>query len=187
MIGLRTSEKKKANSRAGTLISLFFVFLKIGAFTFGGGYTMLPLVKNEVVEKKKWITAEAFVEGVAVAESIPGGLAVNTATYVGNKVCGNMGSVVAVMGAVLPSFLTRLAVAIFFLHFRELSIVQNFFKGAKPAIAALLVSAVIDLGKDALKKYREIIVTAGLLFLLLFFDMHPVLAIVIAAVLGLFF
>ena len=147
---------------------------------------MLPLIKNEVVEKKKWVTSSDFIDGIAVAQSVPGAIALNIASFVGNKISGNLGAIVAVIGAALPSFISIVVISIFFLRFRELGIVQNFFKGAIPAIVALLVSAIIDIGKDALKGYKEIIIAIGLLPLLLCLHMHPILAIVIAAFLGLF-
>jgi len=175
-----------AKSKASTLLSLFMVFLKIGAFTWGGGYGMLPLIKTEVVDKRKWITSEAFLDGVAVAESIPGAIAVNSATFVGNKVMGTAGALVAALGAVLPSYVALILVSAFFLSFRELAPVQNFFRGAVPAVAALPVNAVIDLGKEALKRYTEVIIAAALLILLIFFHIHPILIIVIAGILGLF-
>lgn len=146
---------------------------------------MLPLIKHEVVEKKKWITLEDFINGIAVSQSVPGAIAVNTATFVGNKVSGIRGAIVAALGAILPSFIVITLISIFFLRFRELATVQNFFKGATPAIVALLASAVISIARDALKKFTEIIIAAGLLFLLIYFHMHPILAIVIAVISGL--
>lgn len=166
------------------LLSLFSVFFKIGAFTWGGGYAMLPLIKNEVVEKKGWITSEDFIDGIAVSQSIPGAIAINTATFVGYRICGTFGSIVAASGAVLPSLITIIVVAMFFLQFKELRVVQNFFKGANPAIAALILSSVLDIGKDALKNYRDIIISIGLLVLLIFLRIHPMFAILISAVLG---
>jgi len=173
--------------RLRTLIALFYIFLKIGAFTWGGGYAMLPLIKNEIAIKKKWIDSEDFINGIAVSQSIPGSIAINIAAYVGNRVAGLLGTIAAVLGAILPSFVVIVLVAVFFLRFRELSLVQNFFKGATPAIAALLVSAVVDLGKTALKGYRAIIISAGLLFLLLYFHLHPIFALLIAVSLGFLF
>ncbi|MGC8890111.1 MAG: chromate transporter [bacterium] len=166
------------------LVSVFVMFFKIGAFTWGGGYAMLPLIKNEVVEKRKWITSEDFIDGIAVSQSLPGPIAVNTATFVGHKLCGTFGAIVAVAGAMLPSFISIIVIAMFFLRFRNLTVVQNFFRGANPAIIALIVSAVIDIGRDALKRYREVIIAAVLLFLLLYLKIHPILAILIALVLG---
>lgn len=177
--------KDRDNSKLKLLFSLFSVFFKIGAFTWGGGYAMLPLIKNEVVEKKGWISSEDFIDGIAVSQSLPGAIAVNTATYVGHKICGRLGSIAATLGAVLPSTITIIVVAMFFLQFKDLKIVQNFFKGANPAIAALILSSVLDIGKSALKNYQDMIISIGLLILLIYFRIHPILAILISATLGL--
>lgn len=181
------SKNSVTNSKISTLLSIFIIFFKIGVFTWGGGYAMLPLIKSEVTEKKKWITPEDFIDRIAVAQSVPGAMAINTAASVGSKVSGDLGLIVAVLAAILPSLIIIIVVAAFFPRFIELTIVQHFFKGATPAIVALITSAVIDLGRYALKKWTEIIITLGLLFLLLYFNMHPILAIVIAAISGLFF
>ncbi|HHV80065.1 MAG TPA: chromate transporter [bacterium] len=174
----------KDSSRLKLLLSLFSVFFKIGAFTWGGGYAMLPLIKNEVVEKKRWISSDDFIDGIAVSQSLPGAIAVNTATFVGHKICGKLGSLVATAGAVLPSVITIIIVAMFFLQFKDLKVVQSFFRGANPAIAALILSSVLDLGKSALKNRQDIIISIGLLLLLIYFDIHPILAIIISAILG---
>ena len=179
--------EKPAISKRRLLFAIFLSFLKIGAFTWGGGYAMLPLIRNEVVEKKKWLSAEDFINGIAVSQSVPGAIAINSATFVGYRVSGTAGAISAALGAVLPSFVSIIIVAIFFLQFGEIAVVQNFFKGATPAIVALLASAVLDMGREALKEYREIIIAVALLFLLLYFNLHPIFAILIAAVIGLFF
>lgn len=147
---------------------------------------MLPLIRREVVEKRRWIASSDFIDGMAVSQSIPGAIALNIATFVGNRISGTPGAIVAVIGSALPSFISIVVISIFFLRFRELSVVQSFFRGATPAIVALLVGAVIDIGKDALRGCKEITIATGLLLLLLCLHMHPVLAIVIAVVLGLF-
>ncbi len=173
-------------SRLNLLARLFLVFLKLSAFTWGGGYCMLPLIKAEVVDKRKWVDAEAFLDGIAVSQSIPGSIAINAATFVGNKVMGTAGAVTAAAGAILPPYITLMLVTAFFLSFRELAPVQNFFRGAVPAVAALLVSAVIDMGKEALKRYTSVIIAVALFILLIFFHLHPILVILIAGILGLF-
>ena len=175
------------NSRKSLLFSLFAVFFKIGAFTWGGGYVMLPLIRNEVIQKRKWMSTEEFIDGIAIAQSAPGAVAVNAAVYVGNRMAGLAGAATAVFGAVLPSYIAIVIVATLFLKFQELTAVQNFFKGASPAVLALIVSAIIDFGRQALKKYRDIIISLGLMFLLIYFHIHPILVIVIAGTLGLLF
>lgn len=148
---------------------------------------MLPLIKNEVTQKKKWITSEDFIDGAAVAQSVPGAIVINIATFIGNKISGKRGAIAAVLGAALPSLITIMVVARFFLQFRELTIVQHFFKGAAPAIVSLIASAIIGIGKESLRDYRPIIITIGLLFLIVYLHIHPILAIVIAGISRLFF
>lgn len=167
------------------LLSLFAVFLRIGAFTWGGGYAMLPLIRREVVEKRRWISSSDFIDGIAVSQSVPGAMALNVATYTGNRIAGIPGAIVAVIGCALPSFISIVVISVFLLRFSELSVVQGFFKGAVPAIFALLIGAIVDIGRDALTGYREIIIAIGLLLLLLFLHIHPALAILIAAIIGL--
>ena len=148
---------------------------------------MIPLIKTEVVDKKKWINAGVFLDGIAVSQTLPGAIAVNSATFVGNKVMGIPGALVAALGAVLPSYVVLLLVTAFFLSFRELAPVQNFFKGAIPAVVALLISAVIDIGKEAIKHYAGIIIALALFGLLIFLHLHPILVILIAGTIGIFF
>jgi chromate transporter len=180
-----SAEKGNLKSRTGILVSLFFVFLRIGAFTWGGGYAMLPLIKSAVVDKRRWLTTEAFLDGVAVAQSLPGALAVNAATFVGNRVMGTAGALTAACGAILPSFIALILVSAFFLSFREFAPVQNFFKGAVPAVAALLLNTVFEMGKEALKRRSEVVIAVALLILLVVFNLHPVPVILLAGLLGL--
>jgi len=182
LIDLQVIQK---GARFHSLLTLFYIFLKIGSFTWGGGYVMLPLIRTEIVEKKRWVTSEDFLTGMAVSQSIPGSIAINTAVFVGNKVAGIPGALSAAFGAILPSFTAIVLVAVFFLRFRELTVVQNFMRGATPAIVALLAAAVLDVGKSALKGFTVIIITAALFLLLIYFHLHPVFALLISAALGL--
>jgi len=167
-----------------TLFSLFFSFFKIGTFTWGGGYAMLPLIKREIVEKKKVLTEEEFIEGLSVAQSLPGAVAINTACFVGRKARGIAGTLVSVLGASLPSFLIILFVASFFLQYRHLEVVQNFFRGATPAIVALIIGAVVDIGKSALDDWGDLIIAFILFFITLFFNLHPLWIVLIGGMLG---
>ncbi|HOQ51837.1 MAG TPA: chromate transporter [Candidatus Atribacteria bacterium] len=167
-----------------TLFSLFFSFFKIGAFTWGGGYAMLPLIKREIVEKKKMLTEEEFIEGLSVAQSLPGAIAINTACFVGRKVGGITGSIAAISGAVLPSFLVIMFVASFFLQYRHLEVIQNFFRGATPAIVALIAGGVVDIGKSALDNWEDLIIAFLLFFLVVLLELHPLWIVLIGGMLG---
>ncbi|WP_443110693.1 chromate transporter [Caloramator sp. mosi_1] len=120
------------------LFELFMSFAKIGAFTLGGGYAMVPLIQEEVVDKKKWIDKEEFLDILAVSQSTPGALAVNMSVYIGYRLRGVLGSIFAALGCVLPSFLSILFIAAFLTNFLDYKYVKKFFQGAGPAVAALI-------------------------------------------------
>ena len=123
------------------LLSLFLSFLKIGAFTFGGGYAMIALLENEFVSRKKWLEKEEFLDVLAVSESTPGPIAVNTATYIGYKVAGVLGSILATLGVVLPAFTIIFVISLFFDRFLALTYVGYAFRGVQVAVVDLIASA----------------------------------------------
>lgn len=127
-------------------LQLFLTFLKIGAFTFGGGYAMLPLVQEQVIAHG-WLSAEELVDFIAVSEATPGPFAVNTATYVGAEAGGVLGSVCATLGVVLPSFLIILAVSKCFEKFRKNQAVIGCMSGLKPAVVGLIAAALLSVGQ----------------------------------------
>ena len=126
---------------------LFLTFLKIGALTFGGGYAMIPIIEDEVSKKRKWISNLEILDIIAISESTPGPIAVNTATYVGYKVGGIFGSIVATLGLVIPSFAIILLISYFYDDFMKLAVLKAMFKGLKVGVIILLFSAVIKLRK----------------------------------------
>lgn len=128
---------------------LFAIFFKIGAFTFGGGYAMIPLIRNEIVSKRQWLNDDEFMDMLALAQSMPGPIALNTALFVGNKRLGFKGSLFSGAGVILPSFITILLIAIIFTQFKDNSIVECIFKGVRPAVVALIVAPLLKLGKAA--------------------------------------
>ncbi len=166
-------------------LQLFVTFFKIGAFTFGGGYAMIPLISKEVVENKKWITDDDILEIVAIAESTPGPIAINSATFVGYKVCGFWGSFFSTLGTVLPSFVIILAVSFVLDEFQHLRAVQYAFEGIRAGVLALLVKALYTMYKKCPKNLISYIIMGGAFVLTAFLDI-PVLAVIIGcAVLGL--
>ena len=108
---------------------LFLTFLKIGAFTFGGGYAMIPIIEDEVTRKRKWITATEILDVIAISESTPGPIAVNTATYVGYKVGGILGSIFATLGLAIPSFVIIFVISFFYKDFMQWKVIAAMFKG----------------------------------------------------------
>lgn len=121
-----------------TLLQLFWTFFKIGAFTFGSGYAMIPMIEKEVVDRRKWFERDEFYDQFALASSAPGPFALNTAVFVGYKLNGWWGSFAAVLGAIIPSFVIILLIAVFLTGFRGNAYVEAAFKGIRPAVIALI-------------------------------------------------
>ena len=132
-----------------TLISLFLTMFKIGLFTFGGGYAMISIIEREIVEKKKWIDGKEYLDIIAIAESTPGPIAINSATYIGSKIAGFFGSVFATLGVVLPSFIIIYVISFFFEAFLALEWVRYAFNGIQVCVVYLILSA-------GLKMFRQL-------------------------------
>ena len=164
---------------------IFITFAKIGAFTIGGGYAMIPLIEKEVVGKKKWISHSDFVDMIAVAQSAPGILAVNISILVGYKLKKNSGSVVASLGATLPSFLIILLIAMFFRQFGHVEWIQKMFKAIRPAVVALIAVPVFTTAKSIGIKLKTVIIPIAAAFLIWFWGISPVYIIIAAALGGL--
>jgi len=177
------------------LLKLFWTFFKIGAFTFGGGYAMLPLIQVEAAAQG-WMTAEQLINFVAVSESTPGPLAINMATFVGMQMGGVPGAIACTLGVVMPSFVIILIVAKCFDKFRKSRVMDSCMSGLKPAVAGLIASALLTLGRQvffpkgisfAVFVSAEFWVSAGIFALvavLAFKKKHPILLICVSAALG---
>ena len=142
------------------LFELFAAFFRIGAFTFGGGYAMIPLIQKETVENKKWITDDDILEIVAIAESTPGPIAINAATFVGYKVAGFWGAFFATIGMVVPSFAIILLISYVLRHFNDIKAVQYAFNGIRAGVLALLIKALFTMYKKVGKNIFSYIVMA---------------------------
>lgn len=138
-------------------LKLFLTMLKIGAFTFGGGYAMIALLEHEFVEKKKWIEKDEFYDVVAISESTPGPIAINSATYIGYKVAGALGSTFATIGICIPSLFIIYLISLFFDAFLSFTLVQCAFKGIQVCVCYLILSAGIKMAKKQLKNPLSII------------------------------
>ncbi len=128
---------------------MFWSFLKIGAFTLGGGYAMIPLIQREVVEKKRWIDEEEFLNMLALAQSAPGVMAANAAIFIGYKMRGWKGIIATLLGSILPSFVIILLIAAVFTRYRELPQIEAIFKGIRPAVVALIAAPLYKMAKSA--------------------------------------
>jgi chromate transporter len=162
---------------------LFSTFARIGTFTFGGGYAMIPLIEREVVEKKKWIAHREFIDTLALAQSAPGVMAINTAIFVGYKVKGFKGSLVAALGAALPSFVVIVVIATFFVDMRQNPTVDKIFKGIRPAVVALIAAPLFKMAKSANITYKTIFIPI-LVVLLIWLVKIPPVYVVAASILG---
>ena len=127
------------------LFDLFLTFAKIGVFTFGGGYAMIAMIENHCVERKKWISHDEMMNVTVIAESTPGPIAINAATFVGYKQAGFLGAVIATLGIVLPSFLIIFAISSLLDHFLEITVIASAFKGIKIAVGILILDAAITM------------------------------------------
>ena len=139
-------------------LSLFLTMLKIGLFTFGGGYAMIALLENEFVAKKKWIEKDEFLDVAAIAESTPGPIAINAATYIGFKKAGIVGSIIATLGICIPSFVIIYAISLFFDAFLSLTLVAYAFKGIQICVVYLILSAGLKMLKQMKKTKFNIII-----------------------------
>ena len=171
--------------KAKTLWQVFATFFKIGAFTFGGGYAMIPLIQKEAVEKHKWVTDDDILEIIAIAESTPGPIAINAATFVGYRTCGVLGSVMATLGVVLPSFVIILSLSFVLQQFQQVAAVRYAFEGIRAGVLALLVKALWTLYKKSPKGWPAYVVMAGSFILTAIFDINVLFVIIGCAVFGL--
>lgn len=166
-------------------LELFWTFFLVGAFTFGGGYAMLPLIQIEVV-KKGWLENEAVVNFVAVSESTPGPFAVNMATYIGSEMGGVLGAACATFGVVMPSFIIILIVAKCYDRFKKSKLVKGAMSGLKPAVIGMIGTAVLSVGKTVF--VQSGLLVSGAIFaamaVLAFKKVHPIVIILISAGLG---
>ena len=172
------------------LFSLFITFARIGAFTFGGGYAMLSLIEHTCVEKKKWITHDEMMEITVIAESTPGPIAINLATYVGYKRKKLLGSIMATLGMVLPSFIIIFIISVFLDHFLEIAWVAGAFKGIKIAVGILIVDAALKMfSKGKWKAVQVVILIVSFVGMLLInvFSLHisSLVLMALAALVGL--
>ena len=155
-------------------LALFWAMFKIGLFTFGGGYAMVAMFERELVENKKWLKKDEFIDVIAIAESTPGPIAINTATYVGYKQCGVLGSVFATLGVILPSFIIIFLISLFFDRFLQLKWVQFAFKGIQSCVVFLILYAGFNMLKAIKKNAINLIVLLSTIVCLVAFSLFAI-------------
>lgn len=167
------------------LVEIFWSFLKIGAFTFGGGYAMIPLIGHEVIERRRWLEQRDFSDLLTLAQSAPGPIALNTAVFVGYKRRGFAGALAAVLGVIVPSFVIILAVALFFSDMRDNRFVDAAFRGMRPAVVALIVAPIIGLARGM--RAVGVAVAAAVAVVVWYFGISPVWFLLGGALVGLLY
>lgn len=172
------------NKELRLLFSIFWSFFKIGPVTFGGGYAMIPMIEREVVTNKQWVKAQDLTDVFAVAESVPGSIAINSATFIGYRIAGIGGAIAAMSGMMIPTFFIVIGLSISFLYFKDNPKVEAAFVGIRPAIVALIVFAGFKIGKTAIFDKTTLVTVSVSILLLLFLHIHPVLVIISGALVG---
>lgn len=167
-----------------SILELFLSFFKIGAFTFGGGYAMMPIMQREVVEKKKWASDDDILDILVISESTPGVLAVNSATFIGYKIRGFWGSFFATLGVVLPSFIVITLLSLFIVQFKENQIVAYAFMGIRAGVAMLIFNAVFKLSKKLKKDWFTYVIIMISFVVALLTQFSVIWIILISAVIG---
>ena len=167
-------------------LTLFLTFLKIGAFTFGGGYAMIPIIEKEMVEKHKWIKSEDILDIFAIAESTPGPIAINSATFIGYKIGGVFGSFCATFGVVLPSFTIISIISLVLREFSDIKALQYAFNGIRAGVIALIIKALVSMYKKAPKGLFSYILMGASFIIAAFTNINVIYIIIGCALAGLF-
>lgn len=166
------------------LLSLFLSFAKVGVMTFGGGYAMIPILEREIVERQEWASSEELMDYYAVGQCTPGVIAVNTATFIGYKVAGTPGGVIATLGVVFPSVVIITLIAGILTNFADVPAVKSAFSAIRVCVCVLIFNSVLKLWKGAVKDKAAVVLFGLVLGLSLFFDISPVIFVVLCAITG---
>ncbi len=186
--GCNSFDATAAQSRKQiSLLEMFFLFVKIGLVTIGGGYVMIPLLQEEFVTKRKFMNIREFCDIIAIAQTGPGGVAINSSTVVGYQLRGVLGSVVATIGTVMPSFLVIVLLAAWLLQPGNAESISGFMSGATPAVVGLLIAASWSLSKEAVEDTMGFILAVAGFVAVVVLSVHPVLVILGAGVMGFFY
>lgn len=166
------------------VLKIFLIFFKIGLFSFGGGYAMLPLFETEIINKAGWLSNSEFIDIIAIAATTPGPVAINSATFLGNKLAGFSGSVIATLGVTLPSFIIMTVIFITMKKFKNSSFLNIAIRGIRPAVLALVVLASVSIGKIAFVDYKSVIIAAAAFFLVEVKKVNPIIVLVLGLIFG---
>ena len=167
-----------------TYLELFLAFLKIGAFTFGGGYAMIPLIEKEVVVHKKWVHKDDILNLFSIAQSIPGAIAINTSTLIGYKVAGRRGAIAATTGVILPSFVIIITIATFFGMIADTPAVKAIFLGINGAVVALILVAAKKMIQGAVVDGMTLMIFIGTVLIVILTGISPIWVIILGGLIG---
>ena len=165
-------------------LEIFLIFLKIGAFTIGGGYAMLPLIQVEVVDKKEWLSTDEFMDMLAVIQSAPGLISINSAIFIGYKIGGITGAIIAAIGVILPSFTIILVIAFLLSNIGDNMLISKAFTGVRAGVVALIGTAAFKLAKTAVRGKFGTLIAIIAFIAMVFFDVHAVLVIITGGLIG---
>lgn len=169
------------------LLKLFAAFARVGVLTFGGGYAMIPMLEREIVERRGWATSEELMDYYAVGQCTPGVIAVNTATFIGYKIAGKLGGVVATLGVVFPSFVIITVIAGIIQNFADIPAVKSAFAGIRVCVCVLIFNSVIKLWKGAVKDKAALALCLLVFLLSVFFKISPIVFVLFCAAAGILF
>jgi len=175
----------KKDTRLQRIKKLFLVFFRIGAFTFGGGYAMIPLIQKEIVDENHWIDEKDVVDIFAIVQSLPGVIAINSSTFVGYRVAGLPGALAATVGVVLPAFIVISVIAYFFYDFKDIPAVAAAFEGIRAGVVALITFAVQRLWKPSVKDNIGLVLAVASFLTVVATDINSIYILLVAAILGL--
>ena len=173
-----------AKIKGSILLKLYVVFFRVGFFTIGGGYAMLPMLRKEVVEKYGWATDEEMMDYFAIGQSTPGIIAINTSTFIGYKKAGIIGAIFITLGMVTPSWIIIISIAMFFEQFADNAIVQSAFMGIRVVVVVLILNAVIKMGKKSIKNWVSLFVAIAAFLFIILTSLSPIYVVVGSAIIG---
>lgn len=168
-------------------LKLFAAFARVGVLTFGGGYAMIPMLEREIVDRHGWATSEELMDYYAVGQCTPGVIAVNTATFIGYKVAGNLGGIIATLGVIFPSFVIITVIAAIIQNFADIPAVKSAFAGIRVCVCVLIFNSVLKLWKGAVKDKAALVLCLLVFVLSMFFNISPIVFVIFCAAAGILF
>lgn len=181
---MNTKDDVMDKNERSVLWKMFWAFFRIGAFTIGGGYAMLPLIEKEVVDNRNWVSRDEIVDIFAVVQSVPGVIAINTSIFIGYKVRGLKGAVAAALGVILPSFLIILVIAYLMFNIQDNVYIQKAFTGIRAGVTSLIGLTVVKLVKSSIKDRLGVLLAVASLILIVVLDIHAILIIIGGGIIG---